>query len=248
MSEIYVKNKDVVIPGELLGKGMDLLPSGSTYREGENIYSSKVGLINLEGRLIKVIPLVGPYLPQKGDVVIGIVSDVLLSGWRVDIGAPSEAMLSVRDAVNEYVQKGDDLRRILDIDDVVLVKVTNVTTQMLIDLTMKGPGLKKIYGGRLIKVTPTKVPRIIGKKGSMINTIKDMTKCKIVVGQNGKVWINGDPEMEIIATKAIRKIEAEAHTSGLTDRIHEFLKENIGEDSNKPNNDKEENNGKDSKD
>ena len=48
----------------------------------------------------------------------------------------------------------------------------------------------------------------------------------LTVGQNGLVWINGTPEGELLAVKAIRKIEEESHLSGLTDRIKEFLEKN----------------------
>jgi exosome complex component RRP4 len=88
---------------------------------------------------------------------------------------------------------------------------------------MKGPGLRKLIGGRIISVNPYKVPRIIGKMGSMVNLIKDHTKCIITVGQNGLIWINGEPKNELIAVNTIRKIEREAHTSGLTDKIKEYL-------------------------
>ena len=67
------------------------------------------------------------------------------------------------------------------------------------------------------------MPRLIGKKGSMINMIKDKTGCKIVVGQNGLVWVKGKQEMEQIVKDTIKLIEKEAHTSGLTDRIKNRL-------------------------
>jgi exosome complex component RRP4 len=53
--------------------------------------------------------------------------------------------------------------------------------------------------------------------------IKDKTRCKIVVGQNGLVWVKGDNDMEQITKKVIHLIEAEAHTSGLTNRIRDKL-------------------------
>lgn len=70
----------------------------------------------------------------------------------------------------------------------------------------------------------TRVPRIIGKKGSMITMLKKETGAQILVGQNGRVWISGKSrDEEAIIAEAIRKIEAEAHTTGLTDRVREFL-------------------------
>jgi exosome complex component RRP4 len=91
---------------------------------------------------------------------------------------------------------------------------------------MKGMGLQKLKGGRIINVSSNKVPRIVGKQGSMVSMIKDATKCNITVGQNGLIWINGPPEGELLAVKSIRKIEEESHLSGLTDKIKEFLEKN----------------------
>ena len=61
----------------------------------------------------------------------------------------------------------------------------------------------KFRGGIIVDITPTKVPRLIGKKGSMINMIKDKTNCKIIVGQNGLVWVKGEEDMEQL-TKDIK--------------------------------------------
>ena len=79
----------------------------------------------------------------------------------------------------------------------------------------------KLRDGMLIDVSPSKVPRIIGKQGSMINLLKDLSKCQVHVGQNGKVWINGDNCEKLI--EAIRVIERESHISGLTEKIEKLL-------------------------
>jgi len=122
-----------------------------------------------------------------------------------------------------FIQRGADLTQYFALGDYVLTKITNVTSQKLVDVSMKGPGLRKLHGGRIIEVNPHKVPRVIGKEGSMVVMIKQATGCNILVGQNGWIWIDGEPEQEVIAEKAIMKINSEAHLSGLTDRIKEFL-------------------------
>ncbi|MEA2069716.1 MAG: KH domain-containing protein, partial [Asgard group archaeon] len=66
----------------------------------------------------------------------------------------------------------------------------------------------------------------IGRRGSMINTIKQYTNCKIIVGQNGRVWIKGNAfEDEYLVIQAIEKVDREAHTKGLTDRVKDFLED-----------------------
>lgn len=227
MGEIQVKNKEVVVPGETLATGMEFLPSYGTRREGDKILASRLGLVNLDGKVIKLVPLSGAYYPKKGDTIIGQVTEVLLSGWRIDTNSAYSAVLNMKDATSEFIARGADLTKYFAIGDFVMAKITNVTSQNLVDLTMKGPGLRKLHGGRIIRVNAYKVPRIIGKQGSMVSLIKQYSNCRILVGQNGMVWVQGeDPAKELLAVETIRKIEREAHVPGLTDSIKSFLEQN----------------------
>ena len=223
MGKLNVQDRDVVVPGEILAEGMDYLPAGDVIREGDNLISIKMGLVNINNRLIKVVPLSGNYIPKRGDLVIGKVVDIGLFGWRVNFGWAYEGTISIRD-VGEFVDRNNDLTRYYDLGDYVISRITRVSGSKIIDLSMKGPGLRKLGPGRLINVASAKVPRIIGKQGSMISMIKEATDCKLSVGQNGIVWISGtDPKKEDIAIEAIKKIEDESHIQGLTERIKEFL-------------------------
>jgi len=96
---------------------------------------------------------------------------------------------------------------------------------MDVNLSMEDQRCRKLRGGRIIEVYPSKVPRVIGKQGTMVKQIKRKTGCKIIVGQNGLVWIQGDNPN--LAAKAVRKVEKEAHTQGLTDKIGEWLDEQL---------------------
>ena len=228
MSEIIVKEKEIVVPGQTLAKGMDNFPGFGTYRENEEIVSSRLGVVYVDGRAIKVISLSGVYIPKVGDTIICSVIDIAFSGWRVETNSPYSAMLSLKDATSDYIAKGADLTQYFDLGDYLVCKITNVTSQKLVDVSMRDPGLKKLVGGRIFKVNTNKVPRIIGKKGSMVSMIKNATGSRITVGQNGVVWISGDIENEFIAIEAIKKIEEESHIPGLTNRIKEFLEEKTG--------------------
>ena len=229
MGEIKVQDKAIAVPGEELATGMDYLPSFGTYRDGESIVAGKLGLVNIDGKVIKLIPLKGRYIPKRNDVIIGRVTDVLMSGWRADIDSAYEGMLPLRDATTDFIQKGADLTRWFAIDDYIMAKIVNVTSQKLVDLSMKGPGLRKLRGGRIIKVNTHKVPRVIGKAGSMVSMVKNATNTRILVGQNGLIWIQSDDmKNELIAVDAIKKIERESHISGLTDKIKAFLEEKTG--------------------
>jgi exosome complex component RRP4 len=222
---ILVKERDIVVPGQELADGMDYLPSEGAFREGDKIISSKLGLFNLDGRLVKVIPLGGRYIPKKNDTVIGKVSDVGFSNWRIDIGWAFDIMVPLREGSREFIPNDADLSKYYGPGDLVVAKILKVVSTKIVDASLKMPGCRKLGSGRVIQVESSRVPRIIGKQGSMITMIKESTGCNIIVGQNGTIWISGeDPAKERLAENAIRKIEAEAHSAGLTDNISNFLK------------------------
>ena len=227
MGKLNVKEREICVPGQVLAEGMDYIPSEHTYREKEDIIANSLGLVNVEGRAIKVIPLVGKYVPQIGDLVIGKVVDMSMSNWFVDIGFMYDAGLSIRE-VPEFIDRGADLTQFYGFNDFILAKVVNVVRSKMVDLSTKGPGLHKLTGGRVVKITPFKVPRVIGKQGSMITMIKEKTNCKIIVGQNGIIWLNGeDFKSEDVAIRAIKMIDRYSHTEGLTDKVNKFLDEEM---------------------
>lgn len=226
--EIIAKDKDIVVPGETLATGMGFLPGKGAYRENDKILAQRLGMVSIEGNIIKLIPLSGKYIPKLNDRIVGQVIDVLLTGWRIEINSPYSAVMTLKDATSEFIQRGADLTQYYGLGDYVVCKIVNVTSQKLIDVSMKGPGLQKLRGGRIIEVNSQKVPRIIGKDGSMVSMIKKATNCDIIVGQNGLIWLSGEPEGEVVAVKAISKIEQEAHLSGLTERMSAWLEKETG--------------------
>jgi len=228
MGNTIVNDKDLVVPGEELAKGMDFLPGKGTYRDGENIVASIVGIINIDGRTMKIIPLAGKYIPKRNDTIVGQVKDILMSGWIIDTGSAYDAVLNVKDASSDFIEKGADLTQYFNFGEYIVAKIVNVTSQNLIDITMRGPGLHKLTHGRVIKINTNKVPRVIGKQGSMVSMIKQATGCRITVGQNGLVWLQGEPEKEIIAVSTIKMIEKNAHKTGLTETIKAFLEKETG--------------------
>ena len=223
--ELLVQDKDIVCPGELLATGMGFVPGSGTYRDDASVRAELLGLVRVDGKVIKITPLRGKYMPKVRDKIVGKVVDVLMSGWRLGINCPYEAVLSVKEASGDFISRTADLTQYFSPGDYVYTQVTNVTSQNLVDVTMKGPGLRKLEGGRVITVNSQKVPRIIGKDGSMVGMIKDHTGCILYVGQNGLIWLSGEPSKELLAIKAIKFIEDHAHETGVTDKVKELLEQ-----------------------
>ena len=216
---IYVNEKDLVVPGELLAED-DYYSGRGTFEDDGKICSKLLGLVSLRNKKISVIPLKSKYIPKKGDVVIGKIDDVRFSMWGVDINSPYSGILPASEV---FGREKKELSRVFDIGDVLFLRIVDVDEVKKVKLGLKGRGMGKFRGGVIVDIAPTKVPRLIGKKGSMINMIKDKTGCKIVVGQNGLVWVKGNEDMEQIVKNTIKLIEREAHTSGLTDRVKNKL-------------------------
>ena len=189
---IYVKEKDLVVPGEILAED-DYYAGRGTFQENGKVCSNLLGLVSLRNKKISVIPLKSKYLPKKGDVVIGKIDDVRFSMWGVDINSPYPGILPASEV---FGRDKKDLSRVFDIGDVLFLRIVDVDEVKKVKLGLKGRGMGKFKGGIIVDIAPTKVPRLIGKKGSMINMIKDKTGCKIVVGQNGLVWVKGKQDME----------------------------------------------------
>src|SRR3989338_382903 len=165
MSTIVVKEKDIVIPGEVLAEGLDYLPGDNTYREADTIYSKVLGLVSILGRVVKITALAGPYVPKTGDKIIGKVTDITMNGLRVETETAYSAMLNVKDATTRFIRKEENLSELIAICDYIVAKIVQVTSQNLIDLAMREPGLHRITGGRVIKINSQKVPPVIGKQG-----------------------------------------------------------------------------------
>jgi exosome complex component RRP4 len=228
MAPLLVARREIVTPGDLLAEG-DLRPGDNVLREGDRIYALRVGLVDLDGNRVSVVPLKGCYFPKPGDLVIGRIVEAGLTGWEVDILAPYPALLPMSETYAKGHASKTDLSAIFSTGDLVMAKVMAFDRTRDPLLTAKGPGLGKVFGNRVVRISPMKIPRLIGRKGSMITMLKRETGCRITVGQNGVILVSGsDERAERVVVEAIYKIEREAHTQGLTDEIKEMLRKELG--------------------
>ncbi len=217
------QDHDFVVPGDKVISSIEYIPGRNCFRDGDSIYSKRLGIVNIENHVISVVPLAGIYTPQMGDMIIGEIEDIHTAGWFINIDTPFSAFLSLS-GVRGFIRSGTDLSKIYNVDDLIYAKVVSCTKQG-ISLSMQDTRARKLFGGKLLNISPVKVPRLIGRQGSMISMIKSMTGCNVIVGQNGVVWIHG--EKDTLVTEVINKIDREAHIEGLTDRVEKFLQDNL---------------------
>jgi exosome complex component RRP4 len=199
---------------------------------GGKVYASVLGLLSSRPPYVQVIPLSGRYIPKPDDVVIGTVTDCQGTFWLLDIGAPRWAPLHMT-GTPWNVEIGET-EKYLRVRDSVVVRVENLDPTGRIGVTMLGEGLGKLEGGTIVSVSPARVPRVVGRGGSMVGTITRHTGAQVVVGQNGRVWVHGSPEAILRATEALRLIEDEGQRRGLTERVERYLVSTSSGDAPRP--------------
>ncbi len=217
-------DRKVVVPGDLLSEDAKRSGEGTFVKDGR-VYSLLYGLANYRDK-INVIPLAGKYIPASGDNVIGVVKDITFSNWIVDINSPYDGLLHISEFPKRI--ESDEMSQYLRIGSSIMTRVKDVDPTMKVELTLNDRKLGQIKTGQVVEISHTRVPRLIGKGGSMISMLKKEVNCNIFVGQNGRIWINGGAEDMDLALRTITLIEKEAHTNGLTDRIVDFLKREKG--------------------
>jgi len=229
-------SRDLVVPGEVLSEDIEhFLPGRGTIldKERTKIISLNIGLKQIKRNYINVIPLRGFYTPRPGDKVIALVLDKSPVKYVCDINAKDTAILKPKSTVKRTkmrVMRGSSQPRDdsstdkYEIGDILIVKVISADRLNRPELTTIGKYLGKKVGGIVISIDPPKIPRVIGRNGSMIKNLKNLTNTSIFVTQNGRIWLRGeDMAHERLLIDAIRKIEREAHTVGLTDRMSVYI-------------------------
>ncbi len=237
--KILVADRQIVRPGDILAiveentvSEFKHFPDKHIYINKDRICSDVIGIVNIHENEVSVIPLEGTYFPKQDDIVIGVVTGIGITSWVIDIRAPYKAILNGSEIIEGFNPIIHNLRDYLDIGDYVVAKIAVFDRTRDPILSVKGKGLGKITEGTIIEVKPSRVPRIIGKKGSMLNTLTSLTKCNILVAQNGVLWIRCPDNDKLNALiEAIKIIDEKPHARGLTEEVRLFLEtksKNIG--------------------
>ncbi|MDH3313299.1 MAG: exosome complex RNA-binding protein Rrp4 [Nitrosopumilus sp.] len=213
-----------VIPGDVVTTG-PFRPEQNVELQGNKIISTTIGISEIYDDSVKVIPLTGKYIPKINDLVIGkVISHTSLS-WELDINSCYVGFLPAQDVFGrDFSAHADELASKLKSGDLVAARIANFDRTRDPLVTISDRDLGKIDTGDLVKISPSKVPRLIGKRGTMIQMIEMATDAAITIGQNGWVVVSCEsPEGLLKAKKAIEMVNEKAHVANLTDQVKEML-------------------------
>ena len=213
-----------VIPGDVVTTG-PFRPEQNVILEGEKIISTAVGISEIYEDSVRVISLNGKYIPKIDDLVIGKVNSHTSLSWELDINSCYVGFLPAQDVFGRnFSAHTDELATKLKPEDEVAARIAPFDRTRDPLVTISASELGAIDSGVLVKISPSKVPRLIGKRGSMIQMIEMDTNAAVTIGQNGWGVVSCEkPEGLLKAKKAIEMVNQKSHVANLTDQIKEML-------------------------
>ena len=180
-----------VVPGDKIIEG-NFRPLMNVIKTGNSIIATRIGIAEAGRDGIKVIPLSGVYIPRVNDIVLGKITDHSSLSWEVDINSCFSAHLPAQDVFGrDFSPARDDMNRQLSTGDLITARIIAFDRTRDPMLTVQDKDLGKIPRGELLSISATRVPRLIGKRGSMIQTIEQATQTRIMIGQNGIIVVTG---------------------------------------------------------
>ena len=216
-----------VLPGDFITTS-PLRLQDNVVLDGKRIISTTIGLSDVSTDNVRVISLTGIYIPKIDDLVIGRIKHIFGNSWFADINSCYQGMLLGQDVFGRgsYPTKSEMEER-LSKGDIIFAKIANSDRQREPLISIADQSLGKIDSGELVKISPAKIPRLIGKHGSMIQTIEGSTNATITVGQNGLIVVSCDETNGLLkALAAIRMVDEQAHLVNLTDKVKKMLESN----------------------
>ena len=219
--------KRYVLPGDFITTA-PLRLDDNVVLEGKRIISTTIGLSDVSADSVRVISLNGIYTPKIDDLVIGTIQHISGNSWFADINSYYQGMLLGQDVFGRgSYPTTSEMKERLDKGDIIYARIANSDRQREPLISIADKNLGKIDSGELTKISPTKIPRLIGKHGSMIQTIEESTHASITVGQNGLVVVSCNETNGLLkALAAIRMVDEQAHIVDLTDKVKKMLKSN----------------------
>ena len=220
----FESKKRHVLPGDFITTS-PLRLQDNVVLDGKRIISTTIGLSDVSTDNVRVISLTGIYIPKIDDLVIGRIEYIFGNSWFADINSCYQGMLLGQDVFGRgSYPTNSEMKNRLEKGDIIFAKIANFDRQREPLISIADKNLGKIDSGELIKISPSKIPRLIGKQGSMIQTIEGSTNASITVGQNGLIVVSCDETNGLLkALTAIRMIDEQAHIINLTDRVKKML-------------------------
>lgn len=140
------------------------------------------------------------YIPQKGDLVVGVVVKKSGNTLKVDIGSAEHAALSMLSFEGATKKQKPDVQ----VGDVIYAKLLNAHREMESELVCidsyykAGPLGLLSNDGFLMNISLTLTHKLLDIQNPLLRTLGKKFCYEIVVGVNGKMWINCNKTKDVL--------------------------------------------------
>jgi exosome complex component RRP4 len=190
----------LVVPGQVIASssnGDGFLRGHGTFvekriNEEERLVASVAGIVERVNKLISVHPVASSvYVGHVGDLVIGRISSVQQTRWKVTIGGTTvrQAQLPLTGVHLaggaqriRTAEDSRDMRQLFQEGDLVSAEVHNLQQDGTIALHTRSLRYGKLENGCLIVVPPSLIAR-------RRNHFVDLFGMTLLLGTNGYIWI-----------------------------------------------------------
>ena len=217
---LFVENKEVVLPGSLLTDNDSYKLGRGTFKEKGKIYSDITGLVYINCDTISVIPFKYTYKPQYGDLIIGRVTSSSYSSWSININSTYHGYLSTSEL---YDKNEQNINNIINVNDMLLLRVANVDEINRVKLTLRARGLGKFNQGIIVRVKQPTVHFLSEENAFITTMIQEYTYTDMIVAKNGIIWINGLKENVEMILIIIEKIEEQPFKHNLIKNVQNMI-------------------------
>ena len=213
----------LVTPGEAIGASSGVRAGTGTLIMGDNIIATKVGWVNNKNGVTSVDPIHSAYMPRSGDLVIGVIESVRNNLWFADVNGPFNGLLPM--SLAPWKVEFGAARQQMDIGDIMLARVQEVDEAHNIVLTMKGVGLRRLKEGIMSEISMNHISRLRGDEDSTLRQLKEVSDCRIIVAENGRVWVDGDSDGISFMRTVLELVRNEGHMATFDASLEALIEE-----------------------
>jgi exosome complex component RRP4 len=184
----FAANRSTTIPGDLITDDPQFMRGHGTYMldQTTQIKASLIGTVTRVNKLLSIAPFKSRFLPEIGDLVVGVIKEVGLKRWKVEIGARQDAILQLA-SINlpggiQRRKTGTDelaMRSFFEEGDLLLAEVQNYFGDGSVSLHTRSLKYGKLRNGQFVRIAPQHVQR------SKTSAIQLGQHVDLVLGSNG---------------------------------------------------------------
>ena len=193
----------LVTPGASLGASEGRRIGHGVVENAGQLIAVKLGALIENDDEISVMTSHTKYTPRPGDLVIGTVEAVQSNLWFLDINAPFNALLPM--SLGPGKSEFGGARNVLNVGFSVLCRIQEVDETHSSVVTMKGLGLRRLDSG-MVEEIPPHLMQSLFSDSDVLKKLKSTTDCRIILADNGRMWIDGETNSITDIVSRIKKV------------------------------------------